>query len=202
MTQQNQYTPLPGASTPQTFGVGSQSAQSAIVLPQNPAPSRATTEITTKKENPIRFPHIPARTGLPAGTVAKFHNDGASHRVDSIHTRTSSQSTTSPGHPSGAASAPVNPIPGIRTRDSIHSEASDDHLVPFAPTTPPSEKPVRPALPPDVAALTEQMRRRLLDFGNLLASRSSDARLESAFETVCQSFSQLDRAVERNTQQV
>lgn len=76
------------------------------------------------------------------------------------------------------------------------AESVDENLVHR-----PEVKPVsRPAGSPagNVAALVEQVRLRLVDFGNLLSrEHGEDRRLEAAFETVCRSYGELLDAVRR-----
>lgn len=126
---------------------------------------------------PIRFPHIPSRRNPPPGTAHWIRKEDFAVRVDATHEETVSKR--------------VPEIPGIRTDASgkIKAEAFDDRLLPEPVTQ--DDSTVRREKS-DLLVMTEQMRLRLVDFGNILArSDQPDQRLDRAFETVCRCYSQL-----------
>lgn len=125
---------------------------------------------------PIRFPHIPSRDLPPLPASSWFHHGQAAVRVDGQHP------------PAGERAARVG-IPGIR---SPRSEAEELPLAPESGNLTGTGR-----LPAEsLLAMNEQLRRRLLDFGNLLAaSDSADRQLEKGFETVCRCYSQLSALI-------
>jgi hypothetical protein len=154
-----------------------------------PSDPLASQSVVVCSNAPIKFPHIPARNSFLQGPSTTFQNAGAVHRVDADHPRMS-----------GAASV----IPGIRTpnsarEESAHGEALDNQVLP-EPAKPSTSDEDSRRMPKELLALSEQMRRRLMDFGNLLSDRNQDPRLEKAFETVCHSFSQLYAVVDGTKQ--
>jgi hypothetical protein len=150
-------------------------------------------------ETPIRFPHIPSRNVAPPASAAWFRAGESELRIDGDHNPPGSRKDTLTGS-SGIAAVGLEPhsveqtgIPGLRARPSAglpsRSEAFDDRMLP-EPSAPQDDALRQPA---DVLQpMLDQLRIRLLDFGNLLArDYPGDQHLESAFETVCRSYGQL-----------
>ncbi len=163
-------------------------------------------------ETPIRFPHIPSRNITPPASAAWLRAGEGDLRIDGDHNPPGSRKDALTGSSATAAegsdaklrssrsnlgsdplSAEQAGIPGLRARPSAsrpaRSEAFDDRMLPEPPA--PQDDALR--LPADVLQpMLDQLRIRLLDFGNLLArDYPGDQRLESAFETVCRSYGQL-----------
>lgn len=130
-------------------------------------------------ETPIRFPHIPSRHVAPPASAAWLRAGEADLRIDGDH------------NPPGQTGK--SEVPGLRSRSpsaqSLRAEAFDDRMLPEAPA--PSDDALRQ--PTEVLQpMLDQLRLRLLDFGNLLSrDYPGDQRLEAAFEVVCRSYGQL-----------
>lgn len=132
---------------------------------------------------PIRFPHIPARDNPPPGTSSWLRTGGTLVRLDANHP------------PAGGRAKEGGAIPGVRSVAAGSTDgASDAAPVPSTGWPDGMEQGERAEL----LAINEQLRMRLVDFGNLLsASGGGNRTLEAGFETVCCCFSQLSARIRR-----
>jgi|GEM_PF-5757340 len=138
----------------------------------------------TVTDVPIRFPHIPSRRVPPPGTANWIRKEDVSVRVDATHKESFLGRSGN--------------IPGVRTEQTgkVSAEAFDERLLPSPATR---EESVTRREKSDLLVMTEQLRHRLVDFGNILArSEQADPQLERAFETVCRSYSQLATIVQQS----